>query len=221
MRPVSYQFAAPSVNAICATQTTTATDQKLNINGTLRDYSLLPYGISQASLGDGIQRTITITSTGNISTSTFAVSGITVQGVSLTTSFAGPTGSNTVSSGTEFARITQISVGTLATSAFTVGTGAAGTGNWYQCDYFQTRFNVHAAVVISATTAAVTLQNTSADPNSSSFSTASIFTLLAASTTSTQTNIASPVAFIRPIFAATSATSTTAAANVILIQEGN
>lgn len=208
MRPVIYQFSAPSVNSICATQTTTATDQRLQINGSLRDYSALDYQVQQAFVGSGIQRTITVTSTGNISTSTITITGYDTQGTLLSTSVTGPNNS-TASTVTEFMQVVQVSVGTLATSPLTVGTGAIGSTRWIQTDTFKTPFAVTVAANIVATTVVATVQDTPGDPNSSSFATTMIFNhpTLASISASAESNYAYPARFIRSIVSGMTASS--------------
>jgi len=200
MRPAQFTFTAPSVNAICATQTTTATSQAVAINGSLRDYSALDYQVQRAVVGAGIQRTITITSTGNISTSTISISGVTVNGVSLTTTVTGPN-NTTASTTTEFAVVTAVSVGTIATTAFTIGTGSIGTTNWVQTDTFKTPFAVTVACNITATTTIASVQDTPGDVNDSAFATTMIFThpTMSAISVSAESNYAYPARFIRSI----------------------
>jgi hypothetical protein len=209
MRPQVFQFSAPSVNSICATQTTTATGQSLQINGSLRDYAALDYQVQQAwvggivppnVIGAGIQRTITVTSTGNISTSTMTIVGYDTSGTLLSTSITGPNNS-TASTTTEFMQVIQVSVGTIATTAFTVGTGAIGSTRWVQTDTFKTPFAVTVAANIVATTVVATVQDTPGDPNSASFATTMIFNhpTLSSISVSAESNYAYPARFIRSI----------------------
>ena len=216
MRPVIYQIPAASVNAVALSQTTTATSAVVVLDGTLRDYALLTNGVYQVDLGDGIQRSATVTSTGDLSTATFTITGINVLGQAVSTSFAGPN-NTTASTGVQFAAITSVTVGTLATVAFTVGSGALGVTNWTTMDYFQTPFNVSVSCIVLATTNIVTVQDTSQSPSATTFATTMIFThpTLSALTTSTQGSYAYPVGYIRASF-----TSATADSSVTITQAG-
>ncbi len=217
MRPVIFTFSAPSVNSICATQPTTATSQSLQINGSNRDYAALGYQVQQAWAGgitppdlngQKIQRTITVTSTGNISTSTITITGYDVRGTLLSTSVTGPNNS-TASTVTEFTVVTNVSVGTLATSPFTVGTGAIGSTNWVQTDTYKTPFAVTVACNIVATTVVATVQDTPGDPNDASFATTMIFNhpSLASISASAESNYAYPARFIRSVVSGMTASS--------------
>ena len=159
MRPVIFSFPTQTVNGVCATQTTTATDQSLVLNGSLSNFNagVTPF---EAIVAPGIQRAITLTSTGNISTSTFTITGIDTSGYAVSTTLTGPN-NGTATTVAEFFKVTAISVGTIATSAFTVGVGITGTSRWAVVDTFQNPVAVSVAITMNtATTSLVTVQRT-------------------------------------------------------------
>ena len=159
MRPVIFSFPTQTANGVCATQTTTATDQSLVLNGSLSNFNagVTPF---EAIVAPGIQRAITLTSTGNISTSTFTITGIDTSGYAVSTTLTGPN-NGTATTVAEFFKVTAISVGTIATSAFTVGVGITGTSRWAVVDTFQNPVAVSVAITMNtATTSLVTVQRT-------------------------------------------------------------
>jgi hypothetical protein len=159
MRPVIFSFPTQTVNGVCATQTTTTTDQPLALNGSLSNFNagVTPF---EAIVAPGIQRAITLTSTGNISTSTFTITGIDTSGYAVSTTLTGPN-NGTATTVAEFFKVTAISVGTIATSAFTVGVGITGTSRWAVVDTFQNPVAVSVAITMNtATTSLVTVQRT-------------------------------------------------------------
>ena len=159
MRPVIFSFPTQTVNGVCATQTTTTTDQPLALNGSLSNFNagVTPF---EAIVAPGIQRAITLTSTGNISTSTFTITGIDTSGYAVSTTLTGPN-NGTATTVAEFFKVTAISVGTIATSAFTVGVGITGTSRWAVLDTFQNPVAVSLAITMNtATTSLVTVQRT-------------------------------------------------------------
>ena len=229
MRPITFSFPTITQNEICATQTTTATDQGLVINGSLSNFNLLNgQGYSPAAIAVGVQRPVAIFSTGNISTSTFTISGFDCRATGLlTTSFIGPTGTATqTQSSTEFNRVTAIRVGTLASISFTVGFGASGSTNWVNLNKFQNPFNVTLSIVTS-TGVPITVQDTPLDLNTTVPTAASTFnhTVLATITTSTQSNYQMPVSYVRAICTATLNTAASALATsapvITIIQAGS
>lgn len=214
MRPVVFSFPTITANEITATQTTTATDTALIINGSL---SNIGQGRPPAvAVLPGIQRSVQISSTGNISTSTFTITGFDLRATGLqSTTIAGPTGllipTHTV---TEYNRVTAVSVGTIASSAFTVGVGATGSSNWVTTDTAISPFNVTVAVV-TGTSQPITIQDTPNNPNTTEspavFSHATLVTV----TVNQESNYAFPVPFVRAIFTATLVAAATSSATTI------
>jgi len=104
MRQVTYSFPAPDYNGIAATQSwTTSTGSYVVINGA--DYSQAIQGTTgqntdRFAVLPGIQRTIGVFSTGNLSSVVFYASGLDTNGRVVTASFVGATGgSNHASNG--------------------------------------------------------------------------------------------------------------------------
>ena len=215
MRPVIFSFPTQTANSVCATQTTTATDQSLALNGSLSNFNagVTPFAVTVAP---GIQRTLTVTSTGNISTATFTITGVDTSGYAVSTTLTGPN-ATTVTTTAEFFKVTAISVGTIATSAFTVGVGATGTSRWAIVDTFQNPVGVTVAIN-TATSAPVSIQHTF-DPISTSTSPMIISaTGLTTITTATNLSYSENATAYRAIFVATG--TATGAAQVNIIQSG-
>jgi len=229
VRPVTFSFPTFTQNEICATQTTTATSQSAIVNGSLSNINIQNgQGYSPLAVAVGIQRPVAIFSTGNISTSTFTISGYDCRATGLlSTSFAGPTGTGIpVQSVTEFNRVTAVSVGTLASSSFTVGFGPSGSTNWVNLNKFANPFNVTISVTTS-TGAPITVQDTPLDLNQVIPAAAFTFnhSTLATVTVSAQSNYTLPVNYARAICTATlntaSAALATSAPAVTSIQAGS
>lgn len=226
MRQVTFSYPTETAVEVCATQTTTSTDQALKINGGLSNISnLTGWGYVPVAVFPGIQRSIQISSTGNISTSTFTISGYDLLATGLlSTTLAGPTGTVIPTHTTiEFNRITAVSVGTLATIPFTIGVGATGSSNWVMTDKFKNPFNISVGV-ITGTSQPVTIQDTPNDPNVTSSPTTFNHATLVTVTVNQQSNYAYPVNFTRAVFVATAVaaatSSATTAASVFFIQTG-
>lgn len=215
MRPVIFSFPTQTVNSVCATQTTTATSQTLVLNGSLSNFNagVTPFAVIVAP---GIQRSITVTSTGDISTATFTITGIDTSGYAVSTTLTGPN-NGTATTVAEFFKVTAVSVGTIATSAFTVGVGATGTSRWAMVDTFQNPVAVSIAIN-TATSAPVSIQHTF-DPISTSTSPMIISaTGLTTITTATNLSYSENATAYRAIFVATG--TATGAAQVNIIQSG-
>lgn len=230
MRPVQYSFPAPVYNGIGATQSwTTPTGAYVVLNGALSQqvqgtvdpasrYVQLP----------GIQRTIGIFSTGNLSGVVFYASGLDTNGRVVTASFIGPSGGSSSATDAfatftsaiaqfEFSVVNYIYATSIASSAFTVGTGATGSTRWFQTDTFVTPFNVTAAV-LTATAAAITIQDTPNDPNVSTAPAVFSHATLVGVVANQESNYAFPVRNVRGIVTTNSATG--AGSTVSLQQAG-
>lgn len=226
MRQVTYSFPTETAVEVCATQTTTASSAALLINGGLSNIAQLNSpGYIPVAVFPGIQRSVQISSTGNISTSTFTISGYDLRATGLlSTTVAGPTGTLIPTHTTiEFNQVTAVSVGTLASIPFTIGVGATGSTNWVTCDTFKTPFNMTVGV-ITGTSQPVTVQDTPNNPNFTSSPTTFNHATLVTVTVNQESNYAYPVAFTRAVFTATAVaaatSSATTAASVFFIQAG-
>lgn len=220
MRPVTFSFPTETAAEVCATQTTTATSQALILNGGLSNIGQLNSpagGYVPQVVFPGIQRTVQISSTGNISTSTFTFAGFDIRGVAIATSIAGPTGTviptKTVS---EFNRVTSVSVGTLASVPFTIGGGATGSTNWVHPNSFVSPFSMNISIT-TGTSQPVMIQDTPDD--ASAAAPTNIFTNLNFATvvTSTQSAYTTPVNYVRAIFTATLVSAATSSASTAAV----
>lgn len=224
MRPITFNYPTITAAEICATQTTTATDTAILING---GSSNVAVGVTPfiATL-PGIQRSIQISSTGNISTSTFTISGFDLRATGLlSTTLAGPTGTLIPTHTTiEFNQVTAISVGTLATIPFTVGVGATGSSNWVTADTAVSPFNVTVSVT-TGTSQPVTIQDTPQNANTASAPTVFNHATLVTVTVNQESNYAFPVRYTRAVFTATlvaaATSSATTAAQIVFVQAGS
>lgn len=226
MRQVLFSYPTETAVEICATQTTTASSASLTINGGLSNIRQLnSAGYIPVAVMPGIQRSIQISCTGNISTSTFTISGYDLLATGLlSTTVAGPTGTLIPTHTTiEFNQVTAVSVGTLASIPFTVGVGATGSSNWVMTDKWKDPFNISVGV-ITGTSQPVTIQDTPNDPNTTSVPTTFSHATLVTVTVNQQSNYAYPVNYTRAIFVATAVaaatSSATTAASVFFIQAG-
>lgn len=230
MRPITFSFPTITQNEVCATQTTTASSQAAIVNGSLSNIGLKnsQQGYTPIALAVGVQRPVAVFSTGNISTSTFTISGFDCRATGLlSTTIAGPTGTAIpVQTVTEFNQVTAVSVGTLASSTFTAGFGPSGTTNWVNLNKFQDPFNVTISVTVS-TGVPITIQDTPLDLNQTTPAAAFIFnhSTLATVTVSAQSNYTLPVNYARAICTATlntaSAALATSTPSVTFIQAGS
>jgi len=213
MRQTTFIFPAPDYNGIAATQNiTTATGGYAVLNGDLTNY---PQALNQSggvrAAFPGIQRTIGVFSTGNLSAVVFYASGLDLRGAVITASFAGATGGSSAATDSfatftaEFHVLNSFSCTSAATSNFTIGTGATGATNWKQMDGFIAPFNVTVSVV-TATAAAVTIQDTPGNPNTASSPTVFSHATLVSVTANQQSNYTSPVQWVRGIVSTNSAT---------------
>lgn len=225
MRPVIFSFPAPAYNGIAATQNiTTVTGGYVTLNGSLTNY---PQALNQSggvrATFPGIQRTIGVFSTGNLSAVIFYASGLDLRGAVITASFAGATGGSSsatdafATANVEFAVVNCLFTTAAATSLFTAGTGATGCTNWVQTDGFIAPFNV-AGTVVTGTIAAVTPQSTAGNPNTSSAPT--VFNHATGTVTAnTQFSYTTPVPWVR--FVVSTNTASGAGSTLTYQQSGN
>ncbi len=213
MRPVTFNFPTETQNEICATNATAASGTTLVINGSLSNIGRLNnIGYSPQAVAPGVQRSVTVFSTGNISTSTFTFTGFDVNGIAVSTTIAGPTGTAIpTNTAQEFSVVTTASVGnTAATSSFTVGFGASGSTRGVVVDGFANPVNLTIALTKGATSGPVTMQHTF-DPlfttSSPTWSTVTFSSgvALASLTTATSVTVAETPAALRAILLATAA----------------
>lgn len=212
-RQVSYSYPAADYNAIAATQNiTTSTGAYVVLNGALSDYLQNPtWPVEHLSATlPGIQRTIGVFSTGDLSAVVFYASGVDTTGRVVTASFAGASGGSSAATDAfatftaEFHIVNCVFATAAATSNFTVGTGATGSTRWFQVDNFVTPVNI-GGTIDTATHATVTPQNTADNPNTST-APVTFNHATGAVTADTQFSYTTPVAFVRYVVSTNSAT---------------
>lgn len=243
MRQVQISFPTASVNAICATQTVTATAGAfLVLNGGLASINnfnaaasatqpaVLIYASSPVNNPQyqfvtlpGIARTITSFATSSATGVVFKAFGNDLLGNFITASWTGASGGSSTAtdavatgSGTDFHVIQAISV-SASMANFTIGTGASGASLWLQGDQFVDPFNMSISIV-TASSQPVTIQDTPDNVNTvtspNTFNHATLVTV----TANTQSNYVLPVLFTRAVFVATS--QATGSATVYFNQAG-
>jgi hypothetical protein len=174
-----------------------------------------PFAVTVAP---GIQRSITLTSTGNISSSTFTISGIDTSGYAVSTTLTGPN-NGTATTVAEFFKVTAISVGTIATSAFTAGVGITGTSRWVVIDNYQNPVITSVAITMNtATTSLVSIQHTFDPISTTTTPTVTAATGLSSVGTSTNLTYNENATAYRAIFLAS--TTATGTMNVNFNQSG-
>lgn len=82
------------------------------------------------------ERTLTLTSAGNNSGTTFTIHGTNIYGVPITETFAGPN-ANTVTSALQYSTITSIGTSGNYTN-LSIGSGSTGTSQWIKVNTFNT-----------------------------------------------------------------------------------
>lgn len=151
MRPAQFTFSAAATTAVTTAQTT-AGATPLAIDGTLA----VPAQIGKAAyaaLGNGINRTVSLTSTGALSGINITISGFDSNNNPVTETRAGPS-NNTVETTALFNRVTSVVPASALGTAMSVGTGTTGATNWFEVDYFVNPANIGLWLQITATLSA-------------------------------------------------------------------
>lgn len=214
MRQIRYTFPAAVTTAICTAQTLGAAGT-FAIDGTLADLPSASRGVRRVKLA-GIQRTITLTSTGNISGVNFTIVGIDLRGIAVTETIAGPN-NNTVTTTAQYAEVDSVTTNAAVATATSLGTGSTGVTNWTLMDHFKNPFAATVACVLTAT-ASWTVQDTPDDANDITITpTAFNHPVLAAITASAESNYAFPARFIRGVM---NSSSGSGAAVMSIMQTG-
>jgi hypothetical protein len=197
MRPVVFSFPAAVTTAI-ATAQTLAGAGSLVIDGTLLDLPATMQGVRRVIL-PGIERTVSLTSAGNLSAVNITITGKDLRGATVTETRAGPN-ANTVFTTALFHEIDSVSTNGALGTAMSVGTGDTGATNWLETDQHADPVNLTVALAITAT-ASVTVQDTPADVNAAAPVAAEIFNhpTLAGVTASTESNYAFPPRYVRGV----------------------
>ena len=224
MRQVSFSYPGADYNAIAATQNiTTTTGGFVELNGALGFYSPGSYGLRPLwAVMPGIQRTIGVFSTGNLSAVVFFASGVDTDGRVVTASFIGATGGSSAATDSfatftsEFHQVNAIFCSSAATSNFTAGTGATGSTRWCMMDQYATPFSV-AVTVLTATGRAVTIQSTQNDPNVATSPTTFDHATGSLTANTNTTGYSLPARFVRGIV--TTATGEATTISTLMIQQ--
>jgi hypothetical protein len=144
-KPAVFNWPAPSVNAVCLLQNTAGAGNLL-INGALSNVG----GIFIPSVVfNGITRTISLTSTNNLSGVTFTINGTNFLGTHISESGPGPN-NDTRYTTNAFASVTSITVNG-AVNAVSVGTGETGQTMWNKYDYYRPYPSLAVQVVVTGT----------------------------------------------------------------------
>lgn len=213
--PAVFNFPAASTTAVCIAQVRTGSGS-LVINGTLANVSDPPGNAPFIAIFPGIQRTVTLTSGGNVSGVTFTITGVDTRNVVVTESLAGPSG-NTVMTTAEFHKVTSVTVNGTVGTATSIGTGATGSTRWFTGDIWTNPFQMTLQVEIAAT-ASVTVQTTADDVNTDASPVTFDHPVLAAITSSNLSNWAFSSRFTRAVM---NSSSGSGAFVFTIIQSGN
>lgn len=199
--PTVYTFASASVAYICALQTTSGA-ASLTLNGSGVD-AVSTYLLNSPRMtltGSGFERTVSLTSTGNLGGINFTITGKDVRGATVSETRVGPN-NNTVYTTAFFYQVTSITADATISTAVSAGIGTTGRSQWYKIDYQLTPISVGLGVTVSGTDLTWTIVQTmynvsSAEPAANSIINNSDSNLVA-QTTSRQGNYAFPAAATR------------------------
>jgi len=148
MKRATYTFSAADTAAVCQSQTK-ATSGALTLNGTLVDGPSTMTGVPYVKL-PGIQRNVSLTSSGNLSAQTFTVNGSDLTGSAIGETLSGPN-NNTVSTTGQFNKVTGVSSNSGVGTGVLVGTGPVGKTNWFIVDYYISPPSIYAEATITST----------------------------------------------------------------------
>lgn len=197
-RPIQITFPAADADGICLSQTT-AGATPLIINGALKDLAATMQQVTRAVMGVGIQRPVTLTSTGALSGIDFTIVGADVNGTAVSEVLAGPS-NNTVATTALYNTVTSITPDAAVGTAITAGSGTTGNTKWLMSNVNISPANLSVSVAIT-TTASVTVQDTPADAQAAAPVAAEIFNhpTLAAITGSAESNYSYPARYVRAV----------------------
>ncbi len=149
--PQTYTFASASAAYVCALQQRVGAGALL-LNGTGVD-ATSTYLLNSPRMtlrGSGCERTISLTSSGDIHLVNFTITGKDIRGNAVTETRSGPT-SNTVYTTAYFYEVTSVSVSATVGSDVSVGIGTTGRSQWYKVDYNLTPVSIGLGVTVSGT----------------------------------------------------------------------
>lgn len=151
MRPVQFVFSAAVTTAVALAQTT-AGAASLTLNGTLVT-PIQPGKAAYAAFDAGVNRTVSLTSTGDLSGIQITINGFDTNNVAVTQTRAGPN-NNTVETTALFNRVTSVTTPSALGTAMSVGSGTTGATNWFAVDYFVNPTNIGLWLQVTATLSA-------------------------------------------------------------------
>lgn len=189
-KPIRYTFAGASTTYVATAQTLGAAGN-MTLDGSGSQVSPTR---RMTLTGSGFARTISLTSTGNISGVNFTITGTDIRGAALVEVLAGPN-NNTVYSTGLFYTVTSIAANGAVGTATSAGIGTTGKSQWYKINYQITPVAIGLGVAVTGTIN-WTIQQTTADVEASEPVAAEIIshpdTNLVAQTVSRQGNYAFP-----------------------------
>lgn len=149
--PQTYTFASASVAYVCALQVRTGSGAlTLNGSGVDATSTYLLNSPRMTLTGSGFERTISLTSTGNLNSVNFTITGKDIRGNTVTETLAGPN-NNTVYTSAYFYTVTSVTVDATVGTAVSVGIGTTGRSQWYKVDYNIAPIGIGLGVTVSGT----------------------------------------------------------------------
>ncbi len=149
--PVTYTFAAANTTYICAAQTHSGAGALiLNGSGIDATSTYLLNNPRMTLTGSGFQRTVSLTSTGDLSGINFTIVGKDIRGNAVTETRVGPN-NNTVYTTAYFYEVNSVTVSATVSTAVSVGIGTTGNSQWYKVDYNISPTNIGLGVTVSGT----------------------------------------------------------------------
>lgn len=149
--PVTYTFASANTTYVCALQQRVGAGA-LTLNGSGVD-ATSTYLLNNPRVwlrGSGFERTISLTSGGNLSGVSFTITGKDIRGNAVTETRAGPN-ANTVYTTAYFYEVNTVSVSATIASDVSVGIGTTGRSQWFKVDYQLTPVSIGLGVTVSGT----------------------------------------------------------------------
>lgn len=147
--PTRYSFIAADTDYVCALQTLGAAGSMV-INGAGWDGHDNPRRIRLAVGSLGFERTISLTSAGNISGVNFTITGTNIRGETISETHAGPN-ANTVFTTAFFYSITSITTDAAVGTNTSIGIGTTGRSQWYRINYQLTPVAIGLGITVSNT----------------------------------------------------------------------
>lgn len=153
-RPVRILWIPLDTSAVCTPQTLGAAGA-LTINGTLASKSDAE---KRHVTFENLERTVSLTSAGNLSGLQFTITG-TLQGAVVSQTRSGPN-ANTVYTTQKFTTITSVTVNGAVATNVSVGNGDTGNTVWYLSDFYRSRSSLLVSVGLIAGTVSYDFQTT-------------------------------------------------------------